>query len=920
MKRAIQPNVRKVYGGPSAQQESQMNAVRKIHNLLSSGAVTVTGPTQPRILKQKMGITTNVTSTTSPGTIQNSQTQIVQQAPSPQSRCYVCDEVVGNQCTLLSESVTTHSNTKLPNKIGQLIGEAFMVIISLEDVICKRCVMMINHLDRLELDFERVKSSLLNFIFKKYGLSDEDRQAITSPPAKLQKLNSGNTARKLIDDEQEIGTRKIVQSVQRDPADSQLSNMFEGNDKQPQTKVISQQQTTTQNQQTPARKGPIKIYKCMSCEFKTTDLKQFQPHYEICRQQNGFRCKICKKIFVNMTTLKQHVAEKHPNEYTCNICNTNFLNEITLKKHMELNHPENKSPSGMVAGEQILHSCNMCQYKTTDKASYDDHLRKHVKLKPFKCRICSVRFETREQASIHAKSHQPNYYKCGTCSASFTQREMLVKHFETHQKQQAPQQPQQQQQPQQGHQVEPRMLSTQKLLQDTIDEALRESETLDSKGIHFFSCNICSLTFIQENYYNQHMEMHKREGKKGATVVTTTPTTSQSLIRQDMRNSNLLTTTAQGSNISETDIESIFEKMHSDKAENEASNSNSSENLVITSQENSVGGITFNITIPRQENASERPVAKTGNQNQADQPATSTASGESVSVGIDMPVLDQGPEDSNQRNADQKLQLASAEGAQPEQVATGPVSMPSLDDEGDSQSQPSNTDQVPMDLEDMQNAVEGNQIKFILNENGQILQLDNHIITTDADGNQILVQGTDSEQIQQLLQSVGVLQTADGLDGELQMIGDNNQMIIVQQGDNEAQLIDASLLNADGHIVIQQSQDGDIPEGAHAIGEDGVRIPVSVAYTTNEQGETVAIHAQSEQPEQENSELINQQAKNEESQEKPNEPTEESTRLAIPVTSEQQIVATTQSLPTSTGEAFFALEDLMQQSEQKASE
>lgn len=104
------------------------------------------------------------------------------------------------------------------------------------------------------------------------------------------------------------------------------------------------------------------------------------------------------------------------------------------------------------------------------------------------------------------------------------------------------------------------------------------------------------------------------------------------------------------------------------------------------------------------------------------------------------------------------------------------ASMPSLDDE----SQPSN-DQVPMELEDIQNSEPG-QIKFIVNENGQILHLENHhILTTDADGNQILVQ--DSEQIQQLLQSVGVLQAGDGEGGEqtFQMIqGENNQMILVQ--------------------------------------------------------------------------------------------------------------------------------------------
>jgi zinc finger protein 423 len=83
------------------------------------------------------------------------------------------------------------------------------------------------------------------------------------------------------------------------------------------------------------------------------------------------------------------------------------------------------------------------------------------------------------------------------------------------------------------------------------------------------------------------------------------------------------------------------------------------------------------------------------------------------------------------------------------------INMPSLDEEHAGDSQPaSNTESIPMELDEMQGG-DGQQIKFILNENGQLLQLDNnHIITTDEDGNQILVQGGDSDQIQQLLQSV----------------------------------------------------------------------------------------------------------------------------------------------------------------------
>lgn len=98
-------------------------------------------------------------------------------------------------------------------------------------------------------------------------------------------------------------------------------------------------------QQQPAatQRKPIKIYKCMSCDFKTTDIKLFQPHYDTCRQQNGYRCKICKKLFTSVGALKAHNVEKHASEFTCSICSINYMNETTYKKHMETNHPDIKT-------------------------------------------------------------------------------------------------------------------------------------------------------------------------------------------------------------------------------------------------------------------------------------------------------------------------------------------------------------------------------------------------------------------------------------------------------------------------------------------------------------------------------------------------------------------------------------------------
>lgn len=179
-----------------------------------------------------------------------------------------------------------------------------------------------------------------------------------------------------------------------------------------------------------------------------------------------------------------------------------------------------------------------------------------------------------------------------------------------------------------------------------------------------------------------------------------------------------------------------------------------------------------------------------------------------------------------------------------------PVSMPSLHDDENTQSSQEQQQSVenqqgdqaiPMDLEELQQAAaaEGQQLKFIVDENGQFLQLDNHILTTDAEGNQILVQGTNQEQLQHLLQSVGVdgnqvlvqLQgNGEGIDGEGATLqfgeGGQGQMILVQNENGESQLIDASMLQTEGgNLVLQQGADGETTLTT----ADG--IPVSVSFS-----------------------------------------------------------------------------------------
>lgn len=297
-----------------------------------------------------------------------------------------------------------------------------------------------------------------------------------------------------------------------------------------------------------------------------------------------------------------------------------------------------------------------------------------------------------------------------------------------------------------------------------------------------------------------------------------------------------------------------------------------------------------------------------------------------------------------------------------------PVSMPSLD-EDEQQSQTSQEEQqegdqaIPMELDDLQNATDGQQIKFILDENGQILQLDNHILTTDADGNQILVQGSDGEHLQQLLQSVGmVMQGADGEemegDGEhqtLQMLDDGSgqpQMILVQGADGEEpRLIDASMLQHEGgNLVLQQNENGE----TFLTTADGTPVSVSssmepgmggegqiTVMAGGEEGQQYVLQQMGQEGEAEEGEMElqsqesqgDEQEKHEESQEEetqimsqgeedaPQAPieTQESDEKVEEKVDQEQNESAENTTTTATGDGFFNLgdeQDIMQPAEE----
>lgn len=84
--------------------------------------------------------------------------------------CFICDARLYGERTRVSSSIAPHSNVPYADKICELIGDDFVVIVTPTDLMCKRCTSLLIHIDKLENDVKLVKNALVSYVQKKYGL------------------------------------------------------------------------------------------------------------------------------------------------------------------------------------------------------------------------------------------------------------------------------------------------------------------------------------------------------------------------------------------------------------------------------------------------------------------------------------------------------------------------------------------------------------------------------------------------------------------------------------------------------------------------------------------------------------------------------------------------------------------------------
>ncbi|XP_018052281.1 PREDICTED: uncharacterized protein LOC108689841 [Atta colombica] len=102
------------------------------------------------------------------------------------TRCFVCDADVKGRFYALASCRTQNSQARVIEKLGELVGERYMVVITEEDVICRSCGILVNTLDRLEIEMRDTRNHILRFLEQKYSLNEGELRNSSDKPKPCQ--------------------------------------------------------------------------------------------------------------------------------------------------------------------------------------------------------------------------------------------------------------------------------------------------------------------------------------------------------------------------------------------------------------------------------------------------------------------------------------------------------------------------------------------------------------------------------------------------------------------------------------------------------------------------------------------------------------------------------------------------------------
>ncbi|XP_021919494.1 zinc finger protein 62-like isoform X2 [Zootermopsis nevadensis] len=308
---------------------------------------------------------------------------------SSESQCFVCDSVICGRSIPLLMGIAPYSKIALPTKIGQLMGDGFMVIVTAEDVLCHRCSSLIIRLDKLEVDTDTVKKALTGYMKMKYNLYEEENES------------------HLLDYSYMCGTEEEVPNGP-DSEDQLIFQAFKGIQAIGSEDEGSDPHANIKQEEIDEKDGlDVTGYKCVSCQYKTTSSAIFMEHLKIHSKEMYFKCSNCNEEFHNHCEIQDHIKNVH---------------------HSQSQRNRTDDVTGRIP--HTFYECNICKFQSPDRTLFDIHVSKHDRAQFYKCSVCNKQLKSKTLLKKHMNSHR--VFKCGLCNLTFKEKSSLLEHFVQH--------------------------------------------------------------------------------------------------------------------------------------------------------------------------------------------------------------------------------------------------------------------------------------------------------------------------------------------------------------------------------------------------------------------------------------------------------------------------------------------------------